>query len=146
MYRSLIFILLFNIVGIGTQNANAELFIWTDSNGVKHYSNTQAPEEASGIKKDIEITQQNKNIIPGKSSPRIKPAQQQKTSHKKTVVKRKSRTDSILCNDYKNQLETYLKYGVVEPHPVTGQKIRLTGDKAAMAIQNANDAIKIFCN
>jgi hypothetical protein len=54
MTKSTIALLLIVVICSIISPLYAELYIWTDKNGVKHYSNTLPPQEATNIKEAVE--------------------------------------------------------------------------------------------
>ena len=53
--KSIILIMVFIFIGLATSGVRAEIYSWTDENGVKHYSHTPPPDRSVSVKTAPEI-------------------------------------------------------------------------------------------
>ncbi|MCP4691340.1 MAG: DUF4124 domain-containing protein [Desulfobacterales bacterium] len=55
MRKSFLILIFFVIIGGVFSTSFGSMYIWTDENGVKHYSNTPPPQDAGNVKEETEI-------------------------------------------------------------------------------------------
>ena len=128
-----------------SSNLNAEIYIWTDENGQKHYSNVAPPENLKNVKKLEEL-----------STNEVKTEDQNKgtKARKKIEVKRSNRKSKV--NTKVGQQGTALRQAGLKivSDPATASAIKSFNKikqeiglkcKKEMAMKDFSDEIKCMC-
>jgi hypothetical protein len=112
--KSAAIVMVFIFAGLTASGVQAEIYSWTDQNGVKHYSHTPAPEGTAQIKTTREIStspepaqadkkideenieaildeldKENKTAAPKPSSSKLKLSRQERIQNEQTILEEK---------------------------------------------------------